>query len=75
MREGVSASLLANFAWIVVNVAVFVPFIMAAAPPFRFGGLFGSGRTPRSSAQVPALVPAHSGQPVKKVKGFGNVAK
>ena len=32
MREGVSASLLANLAWAVVNVAVFVPFIMAAAP-------------------------------------------
>ncbi|HEX8227146.1 MAG TPA: glycosyltransferase [Candidatus Saccharimonadales bacterium] len=32
MREGVSASLLANFAWVLVNVAVFLPFIYAAAP-------------------------------------------
>ena len=32
VREGVSASLLANLAWALVNVAVFLPFIMAAAP-------------------------------------------
>lgn len=31
-REGVSASLLANLAWAVVNIAVFIPFIYAAAP-------------------------------------------
>ncbi|MBC7581813.1 glycosyltransferase [Aeromicrobium sp.] len=31
-REGLSASLLANLAWVAVNVAFFVPFIMAAAP-------------------------------------------
>lgn len=31
-REGISASLLANVAWIAVNVAVFLPFIYAAAP-------------------------------------------
>lgn len=35
-REGVSASLLANLAWALVNVAVFIPFIMAAAPEFNF---------------------------------------
>ncbi len=32
MREGLSASLLANTAWTLVNVAVFVPFIYAAWP-------------------------------------------
>ena len=31
-REGVSASLLANLAWVVVNVAIFVPFIRASLP-------------------------------------------
>ena len=31
-REGVSASLLANLSWALVNVAVFIPFIIAAAP-------------------------------------------
>lgn len=32
LREGTSASLLANLAWAIVNVIVFIPFIMAAAP-------------------------------------------
>ena len=32
IREGLSASLLANLAWTIVNVAVFLPFILAAAP-------------------------------------------
>ena len=31
-REGISASLLANVSWALVNVAVFIPFIIAAAP-------------------------------------------
>lgn len=31
-REGLSASMLANLAWVVVNIAAFVPFILAAAP-------------------------------------------
>lgn len=31
-REGVSASLLANFAWVVVNIAIFLPFIQATFP-------------------------------------------
>ena len=35
VREGVSASLLANVAWVLVNIAVFVPFIIAAAPKRR----------------------------------------
>lgn len=32
LREGISASLLANVAWVLVNIAVFIPFIIAAAP-------------------------------------------
>lgn len=32
LREGLSASLLANLAWSLVNVAVFIPFIYASAP-------------------------------------------
>lgn len=31
-REGLSASLFANFSWVIVNVAAFIPFILAAAP-------------------------------------------
>jgi cellulose synthase (UDP-forming) len=31
-REGLSASLLANLAWVSVNIAAFSPFILAAAP-------------------------------------------
>ncbi len=31
-REGFSASLLANLAWVIVNAAAFLPFIIAAAP-------------------------------------------
>jgi cellulose synthase (UDP-forming) len=31
-REGVSPSLLANLAWVIVNIAAFVPFIIAASP-------------------------------------------
>jgi cellulose synthase (UDP-forming) len=31
-REGLSASLLANLAWVVVNIAAFIPFIYAASP-------------------------------------------
>jgi cellulose synthase (UDP-forming) len=34
-REGLSASLLANLAWVIVNAAAFVPFIVAAAPRRR----------------------------------------
>lgn len=36
-REGLSASLLANLAWVAVNIAAFVPFILAASPPGAFG--------------------------------------
>jgi cellulose synthase (UDP-forming) len=32
VREGVSASLLANLAWGLVNVAAFLPFILASGP-------------------------------------------
>ncbi|MDB5166204.1 MAG: hypothetical protein JWM37_276 [Candidatus Saccharibacteria bacterium] len=32
MREGLSASLMANLAWVFVNIAVFLPFIVASAP-------------------------------------------
>ncbi len=32
LREGLSASLLANLAWVMVNVLVFIPFILAASP-------------------------------------------
>ena len=31
-REGVSASLIANLSWVVVNICIFVPFIIAALP-------------------------------------------
>lgn len=40
-REGISASLLANLAWAIVNVAAFIPFILAAAPKFSFR-IFGN---------------------------------
>jgi cellulose synthase (UDP-forming) len=36
IREGLSASLLANLAWVAVNVALFVPFIVAASPEHLF---------------------------------------
>lgn len=32
IREGVSASLLANFAWVLVTITMFAPFIFASAP-------------------------------------------
>lgn len=32
LREGLSASLLANVSWVIVNTAAFIPFILAAAP-------------------------------------------
>lgn len=32
IREGLSASLMANLAWVIVNIAAFVPFILAASP-------------------------------------------
>jgi cellulose synthase (UDP-forming) len=35
-RMGLSASLLANVAWVVVNIACFIPFIVAAAPRLTF---------------------------------------
>lgn len=35
LREGLSSSLLANGAWVMVNIAVFIPFIIAAAPQRR----------------------------------------
>ena len=31
-REGIGPSLLANLAWVIVNIAAFVPFILAASP-------------------------------------------
>jgi len=36
LREGFSASFLANFTWVIVNVAIFVPFIRAALPDSYF---------------------------------------
>lgn len=33
-REGMSASLLANLAWVLVNIVAFIPFILASAPQF-----------------------------------------
>jgi cellulose synthase (UDP-forming) len=36
-RSGLSASLLANLAWVVVNIAAFTPFIIAAAPKRQKG--------------------------------------
>jgi cellulose synthase (UDP-forming) len=37
IREGLTASLLANLAWIVVNAVAFMPFILAAAPKRQLG--------------------------------------
>lgn len=34
-REGLSASLMANFAWVAVNIAAFTPFIIAASPQWQ----------------------------------------
>ena len=31
-REGISPSMLANLAWVIVNIAAFIPFILAASP-------------------------------------------
>jgi cellulose synthase (UDP-forming) len=44
-REGFSPSLMANFAWLAVHVAISVPFIVAASPS-------------RGGARVPAVRPA-----------------
>jgi cellulose synthase (UDP-forming) len=51
-RSGLSASLLANFAWVAVNIAMFIPFIVAAAPSHWFGGAANSDRVrhPRRQA-------------------------
>ncbi len=35
-REGLSASLLANVSWSFLNIIVFIPFILAAAPKFNW---------------------------------------
>lgn len=39
-RDGVSASLLANLSWVVVNIAIFSPFISAAMPKISRRALF-----------------------------------
>jgi cellulose synthase (UDP-forming) len=36
MREGISASLIANFSWVAVNIIVFLPFIRASLPEHLF---------------------------------------
>jgi cellulose synthase (UDP-forming) len=38
LRAGLSASLLANLAWVAVNIAAFTPFILAAAPKRKSKG-------------------------------------
>lgn len=35
LREGLSAALFANAAWVVVNIVAFLPFIIASMPPLR----------------------------------------
>ena len=47
-REGASASLMANVAWLAVHLAIAVPFIVAASP----------SRAPRSAPLLPAPSPA-----------------
>jgi len=54
-REGVSASLLANLAWVIVNVAVFIPFILAASPKNK----------PRIAKQISLLSPVKRLQAVR----------
>ena len=36
VREGVSASLIANFSWVAVNIVIFLPFIRASLPEKLF---------------------------------------
>lgn len=36
IREGISASLIANFSWVAVNVVIFLPFIKASLPESFF---------------------------------------
>jgi cellulose synthase (UDP-forming) len=49
-REGASASLMANVAWLTVHLAISVPFIVAASP----------SRAPRGALLVPASSPSPS---------------
>ncbi len=53
-REGLSASLLANLAWVVVNIAAFVPFILAAAPSRKSKQTRTNNRLARKSASASA---------------------
>jgi cellulose synthase (UDP-forming) len=53
LREGVSASLLANLAWAIVNIAVFIPFILAAAPDFNIP--FFKSKNDRLPGRLPIL--------------------
>jgi cellulose synthase (UDP-forming) len=59
-REGLSASLLANFAWVAINIVVFLTFIRAAAPEkwFRSSKKVTPASTPKKSSQAlqPELV-------------------
>jgi cellulose synthase (UDP-forming) len=56
VREGLSASLLANLAWAMVNVIVFIPFIRAAAPPdMKILGLLGKRNRPVETRSVTRL--------------------
>jgi cellulose synthase (UDP-forming) len=47
-REGTSASLMANVAWLTVHLAIAVPFVVAASPT----------RAPRDGQFVPAPIPS-----------------
>jgi cellulose synthase (UDP-forming) len=47
-REGASPSLMANVAWLMVHLAIAVPFIVAASP----------SRAPRSGQRAPAAYPS-----------------
>lgn len=51
IREGASASLMANVAWLTVHIAISVPFIVAASPS-------RARRTGRPAVDQPAAVPA-----------------
>lgn len=62
-REGLSASLLANGAWAIVNVALFLPFIKAASPPMNWSSLnpFGSTNKRRGDGRaVKQVAPVQS---------------
>jgi cellulose synthase (UDP-forming) len=55
-REGLNASLLANFSWVAVNVALFIPFIRAASPE-RVTGTLKRSHLPKLSWNL--HIPVH----------------